>query len=62
MISNTIYLRKETVEKLIKEFSNLKDSDYEEGLISITEECYSDGTEIIKFNNGYNIIDTFNRR
>ena len=62
MISNTVYLRKETVEKLIKEFSNLTNSDYEKGLISITEECYSDGTEIIKFRNGYNIIDTFNRR
>lgn len=61
MISNTVYLRKETIEKLIKEFSNLKDSDYENGLISITEECYSDGTEIIKFNNDYIIIDTFNR-
>lgn len=61
MISNTVYLRKETIEKLFKEFSNLKDSDYENGLISITEECYSDGTEIIKFNNDYIIIDTFNR-
>ena len=61
MISNTVYLRKETIEKLIKEFSNLKDSDYENGLISITEECYSDGTEINKFNNDYIIIDTFNR-
>lgn len=62
MISNTVYLRKETIEKLIKEFSKLTDSDYEEGLISITEECYSDGTEQIKFNDSSNIIDVFKRR